>query len=312
MNPHPADMVIVGPGAIGSLVAAMLAKAGRAVCLLDHRAERAAQMAASGITVEEPDGTAWTAYPDVCTTPAVCTGAAYAVICVKAYDTADVCAGLQPHLTRGTCLVSLQNGLGNIERLETIQPQGVLAGTIGTGVLQTAPGRVRRTGAGTLWIAAPASHGTPAAETLVRHLIAAGADARIHPDLHAMLWSKLVINAAINPLTALFRIPNGLLPGHPEAAPLARQAVIEAVQVANATGIPLAETAMLTAFEAVCRLTAGNRSSMLRDVEKGRRTEIDAITGAIVRHADTCGISVPVNKKLLALLDPLTPAWPSD
>ena len=293
---HEYSVTVAGPGALGLLVAARLARAGCKVRLLDHRPERAALLARSGITVEESNSI-WTAHPAITADPAAAR-ADVIIVCVKAFSTGDLCRQIAPHVTPSTIILSLQNGLGNVESLLRLPAGDVLAGVTGTGALLLAPGRVRSTGDGITWIAT-ARGGITSVDTVAAALRNAGFDTRYHPDLRVMLWTKLILNAAINPLTARYRLLNGELLGHPLAGPLARQVVAECVTVANATGIPVRESEMITALEELCRNTARNRSSMLRDVEQGRPTERNAITGAIVAQAEALGIRVPVNRGIL-------------
>ncbi|MCB9487896.1 MAG: hypothetical protein H6684_04100 [Deltaproteobacteria bacterium] len=114
-----------------------------------------------------------------------------------------------------------------------------------------------------------------------------------------LLWEKLVINAAINPVTAMLRVRNGEIATNPDARTLALAAASEAVDVARALGVALDKGAMLARVIQVAEATAANRSSMLADVEAGRRTEIDAINGAVVREAARLGIEVSANVDLL-------------
>jgi len=290
-------IVVIGPGAVGSLVAARLCKAGVAVCLLDHRRDRAETLAQTGITVTEGAAT-WTARPLVASDPSEVAGASVIVVCVKAYDTVAVCQDLMPHISPSNIVLTLQNGLGHIEHLQALRAKALVAGVTDMGSRMETPGHVRCSGAGHCRMAL--ASGDPQALAQITGIFTkAGMVCQTETDLSAMLWQKLVVNAAINPLTALFRIPNGELPTHPEAGPLARQIVSEAVAVAKANGIALCDGVLQQRVASVCAATAGNRSSMLRDVECGRRTEIEAITGAIIHAARHVGIETPVNRQVL-------------
>jgi len=292
------SVTVAGPGAIGSLVAARLALAGVRVLLLDHLPARASTLSRSGITVEDGE-LVRTAHPAVTADPAAAARADCIIVCVKAYSTEALCRQLAPHVQASSTILSLQNGLGNVELLMRLKSRVVLAGVTGLGALLSAAGRVRCAGDGVTWIAA--ARGADAdADPVTAVLRTAGFDVRRHLDLRAMLWTKLILNAAVNPLTARYRLCNGDLPSHPQAGPLARQIIAEAVAVAIAAGIPINEREMLDTFQDLCRRTAENHSSMLRDTEQGRPTEMSAITGAIVGQADGLGIPVPVNRWILA------------
>ena len=121
-------------------------------------------------------------------------------------------------------------------------------------------------------------------------------------DPTALLWGKLVINAAINPLTAILRVPNGELLERPSARELLAEAAREAAMVAEKLGINLPYTDPVMAAEDVARKTASNLSSMLQDVLGGRVTEIEAINGMIVHNGEKTGVDTPVNRMLWQLV----------
>jgi 2-dehydropantoate 2-reductase len=114
-------------------------------------------------------------------------------------------------------------------------------------------------------------------------------------DAQSLIWGKLVINAAINPLTALLRVPNGRLLEIPAAHDLMKALATEVAQVAGAEHIPLPFADPVAAAEDVARRTAPNHSSMLQDILRGAPTEIDAICGAVVRIGQQHRLESPVN-----------------
>jgi 2-dehydropantoate 2-reductase len=134
---------------------------------------------------------------------------------------------------------------------------------------------------------------------------ACGLPAELSHDLDALIWSKLLVNVGINALTALLRVPNGVLAEAAEARALMAQAVAEAVAVARARGTALAEADPLEHVLAVARATGANRSSMLQDVLRGSPTEIAAINGAVVREGRRLGVPTPVNSLLTSLVQAL-------
>jgi 2-dehydropantoate 2-reductase len=124
-------------------------------------------------------------------------------------------------------------------------------------------------------------------------------------DTASLLWGKLVINAAINPLTALLRVPNGELLERPAARELLAEAALEATSVALKQGISLPYPDPVLAVQEVARNTAANYSSMLQDVMRGTITEIEAINGAIVKMGEHFGVPTPVNRMLWRLVKSL-------
>ncbi len=114
-------------------------------------------------------------------------------------------------------------------------------------------------------------------------------------DAQSLIWGKLVINAAINPLTALLRVPNGALLERSSAREMMGTLAEEVAQVAQAEGVHLPFSDPVAAVEEVAHKTAANHSSMLQDVLRGAPTEIDAICGAVVQRAQKHNIPTPAN-----------------
>jgi 2-dehydropantoate 2-reductase len=137
-------------------------------------------------------------------------------------------------------------------------------------------------------------------------LAAAGFEVRIAPGVTALLWGKLVVNAAINPLTALLRVPNGALLERPTTRALLAETASEAAAVAAAQNVTLPYPDPVAMVTSVAQRTAANRSSMLQDVLRGAPTEIDAINGAVVRTAEQLGVPAPINRVLWQLVDGLS------
>jgi 2-dehydropantoate 2-reductase len=131
-------------------------------------------------------------------------------------------------------------------------------------------------------------------------------DVRITENLEPVVWGKLIINAAINPVTALLRVKNGLLLNNPPARALMSQLAGEAAQVAKALPVELPFLDPVKAVEEVAQCTGENISSMLQDVLRGATTEVDAINGAIVRMGEQKGIPAPANRAIYSLVKALS------
>jgi 2-dehydropantoate 2-reductase len=197
--------------------------------------------------------------------------------------------------------LTLQNGLGNFETLAaSLGEERVAYGvtTLGASLIQ--PGLVRLAGDGPVTLGEHGRIEEPAAL-----LQKAGFQVEQVADPKSLLWGKLVINAAINPVTALLNVPNGELLKDPAAHALLQSAAREAAAVASACGIRLPYPDAVVAVESVAQRTAANYSSMLRDVQRGSPTEIDAISGAIVRAGNETGVPTPVNRTLWQLVKAL-------
>lgn len=240
--------------------------------------------------------------------PQDCVGAQYALILVKSWQTPRVAQQLVECLTPDGVALTLQNGLGNLEHLQkTLGEERATVGVTTMGATLLGPGRVRAGGVGPTHVA---SH--PRLSTLVEVLRQGGFEIDMVEDLESLIWGKLAINAAINPLTALLGIPNGDLLTRPHALALMTEAARETAAVADARGInlPYADPGA-TAVEVAGR-TASNLSSMLQDIQRGAPTEIDAISGAIAKEGESLGVWTPVNRVLWHLVRALASAADGD
>ncbi len=222
------------------------------------------------------------------------------LVTTKAYDTANAMHVLRPFGATATFL-TLQNGLGNAEVIAA-STKHVVAGTTAHGVTLVRPGEIRHAGIGDTTIGA--WRGAPA-ETVVRVrdlLDEAGIRTRIAADIRSELWAKLVVNAAINPLAALTGVPNGRLVQDPALRQLLEDVARETAEIARAAGARVEPEDLVRRARLVARRTAENRASMLQDLDRGRRTEIDAIAGAVLHEAERVGRPAPLNRALFALV----------
>jgi 2-dehydropantoate 2-reductase len=300
-------ITVLGPGALGCLLAACLWEAGEEVFLADYRPERAAQLREKGIHLETPGGGARTVPVPAGLAEEAAPGD-LAVMAVKAHQTPAAAANLPRLLSPGGLALTLQNGLGNLEAMaQVLGPERLLAGVTFLGVTRRAEGRIFYAGPGPIYLGAPPGSRVPAdaVAEVAAVLRRAGFNCRVAQDIQARLWEKLLVNAAINPLTALLRVPNGELPDLPRAWELAVAAAREVQAVARAQGVALAGDPELLVAR-VCQATAANRSSMLQDVLAGRPTEIDALNGQVAARGAALGVPTPVNHLLTRLVSDLT------
>jgi len=222
------------------------------------------------------------------------------LVATKAYDTARAMVALR-RFSRRAIFLTLQNGLDNPEIIARTAER-VVAGTTAHGVTYVGPGEIRHAGLGDTVIGG--WRGVRDADLVrLRDLFEdAGIPTKISRDIRTDLWAKLVVNAAINPVAALAGVPNGRLVRDKRLFTLVREVCREAVSVARAEGVNLDPEDMVHRTALIARRTAGNRSSMLQDLERHRPTEIDAITGAVLRAAARHGLEVPRNEALHALV----------
>jgi 2-dehydropantoate 2-reductase len=222
------------------------------------------------------------------------------IVTVKSFDTADAAEALRPFGQRAAFL-SLQNGLGNVERLAASAPR-VLGGVTYQGVTFLGPGEIRHAGVGETVLGPYRGASLEDAHAIARALGESGVNTTVTSDVPRVLWTKAVVNACFNPLTGLLRVKSGALGRSEHLLACCRMIVEEAARVARADGAELDVGALMERVHTVARNTADNRSSMLQDLERGGRTEIDAINGWIARLGAEKGIDCPVNETLTLLV----------
>lgn len=294
-------VLIVGTGALGTLFAARLAGSGNQVTILGTWKNALAALNRDGARLVTAEGVEIHFPVRATDDPSECADADLALVLVKAWQTERAAGQLAACLSQSALAVTLQNGLGNREILSgALGDARVMLGVSTYGATLLGPGLARSGGEGVLSL--EAHPGSGQVECLLR---GAGFRVEIVPDANALAWGKLVINAAINPLTALLRVPNGELLKRPAARLLMSALAREAAAVAQAGGVKLPFADPVTAAEEVARRTAANRSSMLQDVKRGARTEIDAICGAVTRAAQERGVPAPVNWTMWQLMNAL-------
>jgi len=295
-------IVIVGPGAMGSLLASFLVKSKEEIWLLDKSSDRASRINSGGISIEGVSGE-WQVKLRSTIDAKEIGEADLVIICVKSYDTREAALAAKPTIGAKTRILTLQNGIGNVEIIsEVVGAEKVIGGVTNLGATLIEPGKVRHAGKGET-IIGRIDGKIPAQMRSIRELfIKSGLETRISKDIKSMLWSKLIINAGINALTAITRLNNGRLVEFDGTRKILREAVTEATKVAKRKRIKLIYDDPLAKVEAVCEATADNISSMLADVLRKKRTEIDYINGVIVRQGQELGVSVPVNSVLVDLV----------
>jgi len=291
-------VLIVGTGALATLFAVRLSAAGYSTTMLGSWEDGLHALNERGARLVDADGVEHVAPVRATNNPADCLGTRYALVLVKSWQTERVAKQLGECLVDDGLALTLQNGIGNREHLaRTLGLPRVALGITTTGATLLSPGLVRSGGKGVISIEKHPRLGS--IEAVLRE---AGFKVQVVNDADMLVWGKLVINAAINPLTALLRIPNGDLLHRPEAHRLMSALAQEAAAVATAQGIRLPFKDAVKAAEDVARKTATNHSSMYQDMLRGAPTEIDAICGAIAQAGEKLGVPTPVNRACWQLI----------
>ena len=298
---------IIGTGAMATLFAARLADVAD-VTLIGSWAEAIETIKQDGIII---DGESCCHQVHTAYHPDDAPAADLALVLTKAYKTPKASEVAAKTIKPDGAALTLQNGLDNIEILaEHVGRDRAMQGVTMQGATLLGPGRIRTSGRGAthlgyvpIELAAPRDFG---AENRVYEISAlfnsAGLKSHVTADIDGLVWGKVIINAAINPLTAILRIPNGALVESEETLGLMQAAALEAAAVAQAKGITLPFPDPVERVKQVAIMTATNHSSMLQDVLGQRPTEIEAINGKVVELGQALGLPTPVNALLTTLM----------
>ena len=292
------NVIVYGAGALGSFFGGLLSTQHQVT--LVGRPAHVQAVKREGLRISGE--TSLVAHPAAVTSLSEAPDAVHSdlvLLTVKAFHTRQAVEDVAAHTSAP--LLSLQNGLGNYERMAEVVPEtSVLAGTTTTGATLLGEGQVREAGRGVAQIGSP-SGAEHRARDAVALLLRGGIDCERSAAIDEALWAKAIVNAAINPLTALTGLRNGMLVEVPELRELLGAVAEEAANVARRCGVFVRE-GIAGPVEAICRQTAQNRSSMLQDVSAGRRSEIDFINGEIARRAEERGLPAPLCRALTALV----------
>lgn len=294
-------ILIVGSGAMACLFAARLSAAGVKVAMLGHWAEAIQTIHQSGITLYAPDKTLHSIPIEITDQPSQIGQVNQAIVLVKSWQTEYAAKQLKQCLTQNGIALTLQNGMGNREILTRhLGANRVALGIATLGAYLISAGQVQYGGEGK--IALGIHEKLVSIKTAFQQAGFAVEDA---PDPDSLLWGKLVINSAINPLTALLNVKNGELLERPTARAMMINLARETAAVARALHIPLPYDNPAAQVEEVALRTANNYSSMLQDVRRHAPTEIDAICGAIVQTGEQADVPTYLNEIMWQLIKAL-------
>ena len=306
-------VLIAGCGAIGGFLAAALTRAGADVQVL-ARGAGARALSAGPLRVRDGEHT-YSTRLNVARAPGGIRPPGLVVVAVKSFDTAPLIDALAPHLTPGTPVLSFQNGVDNPETIRARLPAGPVGGVaVYLGCQRPAPDLVVRRPSRDPRTGAPRDLLAGGGPGEIGHHLAAigrliGVPTRVGTDARVALWTKLVANASLNTVTALGRARVGRVFADEQAVELMRRLGDEVVAVARAQGIDVPpDAAAHYVADARRRLPADGGSSMLFDLEAGRRLEREALVGAVVRHAERLDLSTPISRVCAALLE-LADPW---
>ncbi|WGS41259.1 2-dehydropantoate 2-reductase [Burkholderia sp. JSH-S8] len=300
-------IAILGAGAMGSLFGGLLAEAGEAVTLIDVDDAHLDAIRRDGLRIENDRGdrrvpALRAVRPDAA---ALAHGEPFDLLIVftKSVHTRAALGGVRALLTPHTSVLTLQNGLGNVETLREFVPiERILVGVTTWPADVAGPGHVRSHGDGAIRMMSADGTARPGASAAADALSRAGLACTLDEDVWAAIWEKVAFNAALNTLCAVTGCTVDQLGARDDGPRLALAIAAETAAVARAKGIAVDAARIAAKVRHAIDAHRGHRPSMLQDVLAGRRTEIESINGAVVAAARETGVAVPHTDTLLGLV----------
>jgi len=299
-------VLVAGTGGVGGYYGAWLLSSGHDVWFL-ARGQNLHAMRQHGLTVMSSSGDLRFERVHAVEDGAEAGPVEAVLFCVKTYDNDSAASAVTGAIQHGTSICSLQNGVENEAFLSGRFPRAVVLGGVarieawldGPGVV------VQRGGLADLVVGAFEEDDRPAAETLAGAFSGTPVQVSVTDDVDGALWFKLLVIAGIGGVTAYCRCPIGNVRSDPELRALLIGTFEETAAVADARGIALPPNPMATVLGSVDTYLAPDaKSSMCRDVERGRPLEVEAINGAVVRYGEAAGVPTPCNRTILEALLP--------
>ncbi len=297
-------VVVVGSGALGGYFGFTFASQGQDVVLVDVDPAKIKEIGEKGLTVTTADGTRTLPIPITSNTEEAGT-ADLVFFSVKSYASLEVARALPPLMGDETLVMSVQNGIGNVEKIASVVGDDrVIGGITAHSFEMLSPCHTRYAGGlGIAHIGKIDGNNTQRVFEAAELLKQGGIDIEVHDNIHDYIWYKLLLNTPINAIAAISGLKNGELAENEECRVLMGMVADEAFAVARAAGVNilLKEDPVDTCVNAL-RSAAENQASMLQDVSSRRRTEIEAINGAIVEWAEKLDVRAPVNRMLTGMV----------
>lgn len=305
-------IVVAGAGAMGCRFGGALFEAGHEVLLLDGWQEHVSAINARGLRIDDQRGSSVLRVP-AAVFPAAAAPADLVIVFAKATATGQAAAAAAGAIGPGTLVLTLQNGLGNIELLRSyVPPARLLAGTTTLGTELLSPGHIRALGTGDTVLGALGPGSSDYAERTGLALTAAGLPTTVTPDVLSVVWAKVAFNCVMNTLCAIASIPVSALARYDGFDAVAASILSEVAAVASAEGVTVDTEAALRVMKAQFDPAASgdHLASMLQDLMNGRPTEIAHLNGAIAARADAAGVGAPLNTLIAQLIGLLEATWP--
>ncbi len=297
------NTIIIGAGAMGSLIGGLLAENGNQVYLVDIWKEHIDAINKKGLLIEGCSGSRFIKIKAVKEIQEIDIIPDLLIFFVKSYNTERVASQISQVTGKNTSILTLQNGLGNTDILSKyFDSERIIAGTTSYGATVIEPGRIYHAGSGPTTIGELNGNISIRIKDIANLFNQSKIKTDITQNVVGLIWSKLLINVGINSLGVLLRVKNGELISGEVAPKIQKELVAEALEVVKKKGIKLIYEDIEKEVAIVCEKTKDNLNSMLQDVIRKKKTEIDFINGAIVREGKMYNIPTPVNKIVTDLI----------
>jgi 2-dehydropantoate 2-reductase len=293
-------VAVVGAGAVGGYFGGMLARA-RVPVVLIGRPAFAEAVNENGLRIDSVQFQE-TVRAEAASEISAAAGADIVLFCVKTTDTVSVSRELKKHISAESVVVSLQNGVNNVEEIRNASGIEAIPSVVYVAAAMPVPGVIKHLGRGDL-VVGPVNERT---EQLASYLASGNVPCRVTDNIEGELWTKLVWNCALNAVSALGRSTYGEIHASANALRLVENLVHEVLNVARAKGVhpPGLEDpkAALAGAMKIAEQMSGTRSSTAQDMVRNKKTEIDSLNGYVAKLGEKLGVPAPVNQAMHALV----------
>ena len=291
------NIIIFGAGAIGSLFGALLSKNNNV--LLIGKKPHVTTIQKKGLIIEEKTHLNVRIMAESCVDN-ISFLPDLLILTVKSYDTETAILQARKIIIDKTIILSLQNGLDNIEKISKhLNSKRIIPGVTTHGAFFSKPGVIKHTGKGMTILGELNGKKTKRIEYIVKSFNEAGIETAESQNILKEIWIKAIINSSINPLTAIFQCKNGYLLENPLLEKLVEMICEESTSIANSERIGLSKSKMLDKTNEVIKNTSDNYSSMFQSIKKTKKTEIDSINGKLIEIGKKHNISTMINQVLV-------------
>jgi len=298
------NILVVGPGAVGGYFGGMLAKAGENVTFLAKEAYYNA-LTPAGLRIKSFKGD-FSSKVHAIKGPSEIGNMDLILMCVKSYDTEATAHQIKNNIDENTVVLSLQNGIDNTEKIGSILGRdNVIAGVVLLLAEVVSPWEIHHYSRSEIVMGETNNNVSSGLKKIVDVFNNANILCSITNNIQKEQWKKLIWNTAFNPLTTLTRSTPKELLSVPETELIVRKIMMETLNVANKIGINIDGNIVNGHIESTRKLD-NSKTSMLQDLVKGKRLEIDAINGAVIAKGKEAGIPTPYNDILYSLLKHLS------